>query len=1161
MKQFYPLPRFLVCTFFIFCINLTGFPQTTRIQSSVLPVPGLVTQGNKPPSAFPLLTEGSIAYGDNIQNSDFYMFDIDDASNWASVSATSFVSYSGDFARNDNNHMWILDGGNNYLKKSDISDGSVVDSVNTPCPLTDGVWTVISFHKATGLLYGIAASLNVADSRLYQIDIVDGTSIELMALGQLTIVSGTFDMSGALYAFDLDNDSIYDIDVYNQTMETLGYAGFDGNFSQGMGCNSETNEVYLAAFKASIAAELRLLDKNTGNTTFVSVLPGETTAFGFPVTASIPVFSVKNVYTGYGSATETGDTVWVYGNYTDTAVNILVESFSDWQTDQIMPPQSMLLIENGVPPMEAQNGGFIYVKGVLDYETIPDPTYPEDSLMAHLEMLEAFVLFEVYQDDAPGNKSGKIKSKGQGSAKDAECDTCKFAVLISGGWDNLNNKSKYWENLAALYQFKVDSHGYCKDNVFVHYYKGIRKDARIPQDRVFRADSAKIDASFIEISKRVAACTGAGQKATFQKMVTNHGESNGDIDLLKDEPELEPAHLRDLQKMIIDSCCSLVYDEFLQCYGGYCVDTMLTLDPMNKAKIYANSNADHQTGLSPNNRVHPYLQAKIDALDDGMDYEDAVVRAKLAYDDFLKLRVSQFHNWAQYLRTHPHVDNAANKLTKAIADSTTYASRICTSRNVAITPMKTYCQLEKFVVPPGGQLVLKFKGKNQHCGNVTVYKNGTDPENKYKVFNWNNPGSARYQAGNDQRVVNGDANDTTVFWVHNDDGEFVIRSSVNGNQDLNESISNPVEYPGTSFGGNNASYSEFTISSSSAIWIDDIDQIPFDLDNLPAYLGFGYTNSVGGSFTIDPNDVYATQMILHFDVAEVLTPGLLEVNSSGSFGFSQISINQPGEYEVILGDMTLEAPYAFIELSTSDGLFSIDCWGVHSVYQPVLFDVKMFLQGSYQDGEMQTGLNPDFLPLSQPFNTAPWNYPGNESVNSIPNSDVVDWVMIELRQAATPSLANPETVIGRRAAFLLNDGSIVDMDGNRNDAVPFAIPPIGPTSNLFLVVWHRNHLPVMAANPSFYMGDVITYDFTNGPGQAYGSNAMYDLGDGVFGMIGGDSNGDGIVNNLDKVNDWNQQTGDSGYLDSDLNLDGQSNNADKNEVWLQNLNLQTQVPQ
>jgi hypothetical protein len=115
--------------------------------------------------------------------------------------------------------------------------------------------------------------------------------------------------------------------------------------------------------------------------------------------------------------------------------------------------------------------------------------------------------------------------------------------------------------------------------------------------------------------------------------------------------------------------------------------------------------------------------------------------------------------------------------------------------------------------------------------------------------------------------------------------------------------------------------------------------------------------------------------------------------------------------------------------------------------------------------------------------------------------------------------------------------------------------------SLFVVVYHRNHLAIMSANPVTGSSCVYSYDFTTGNGQAYGIDSQKDLGGGVYGMIGGDANADNTVDDSDKTVSWKSETGLSGYLSSDLNLDGQSNNRDKNEVWILNIGKNGQVPE
>lgn len=120
----------------------------------------------------------------------------------------------------------------------------------------------------------------------------------------------------------------------------------------------------------------------------------------------------------------------------------------------------------------------------------------------------------------------------------------------------------------------------------------------------------------------------------------------------------------------------------------------------------------------------------------------------------------------------------------------------------------------------------------------------------------------------------------------------------------------------------------------------------------------------------------------------------------------------------------------------------------------IVLNLKVYLEGPFIGTDMATILNTEeILPFAQPYNIAPWNYTGDESVTAIPNIDIVDWVLVELRDAIEAQYATGSTVIARQAAFLLNDGAVVDIDGYSNLQFKETIQ-----NGLFTVIWHRNHL-------------------------------------------------------------------------------------------------------
>lgn len=195
----------------------------------------------------------------------------------------------------------------------------------------------------------------------------------------------------------------------------------------------------------------------------------------------------------------------------------------------------------------------------------------------------------------------------------------------------------------------------------------------------------------------------------------------------------------------------------------------------------------------------------------------------------------------------------------------------------------------------------------------------------------------------------------------------------------------------------------------------------------------------------------------------------------------------------------------------------------------LLADLKVFLEGPYSGGStMITDLNTyGSLPLSQPYNVAPWNYPGAESVASMP-VNVVDWVLLQIRSSDLP-----EDSVTSRAAFLRNDGMIVDLNGV--SPVTFNLPD----NDYHVVVFHRNHLAAMNASlmPLNKASDEAPYDFTTDIDQFYGSIGAHELETDVWGMAAADGNSDGGVYLEDYIL-YQINQGAEGYEVADYNLDG-----------------------
>lgn len=144
--------------------------------------------------------------------------------------------------------------------------------------------------------------------------------------------------------------------------------------------------------------------------------------------------------------------------------------------------------------------------------------------------------------------------------------------------------------------------------------------------------------------------------------------------------------------------------------------------------------------------------------------------------------------------------------------------------------------------------------------------------------------------------------------------------------------------------------------------------------------------------------------------------------------------------------LALMIPFALYAQSGDEAVpSSQDCAkGINTTCEPLdtigagmTLKLTVYLEGAFTGNEMSTELNQQGkIPLAHPFGGPPWNWPGLEAVNSIPNEDIVDWVLVDLRDATEPGLANMASTCGRKAGFLLKNGKVVDLDGTSPIFVP-----------------------------------------------------------------------------------------------------------------------------
>jgi hypothetical protein len=211
--------------------------------------------------------------------------------------------------------------------------------------------------------------------------------------------------------------------------------------------------------------------------------------------------------------------------------------------------------------------------------------------------------------------------------------------------------------------------------------------------------------------------------------------------------------------------------------------------------------------------------------------------------------------------------------------------------------------------------------------------------------------------------------------------------------------------------------------------------------------------------------------------------------------------------------------------------------------------LKVMLQGPYVawTGMMSAALDDGaLLPLTEPYTALGYVHVGGgggettiqdvldvEGVN-----EVVDWVIVELRDKNAPSI-----VLASRSALLRRNGTVVDADGTSD--VTFTDRP---ADQYYVAVRHRNHLGIMTATAQPLAPDAVLMDLSDGSVPLLGGNAATKGINGTRCMWSGDVNMDNVVRYTGAQNDRdpilftvggvNATATVSGYAAEDVNLDG-----------------------
>jgi len=225
----------------------------------------------------------------------------------------------------------------------------------------------------------------------------------------------------------------------------------------------------------------------------------------------------------------------------------------------------------------------------------------------------------------------------------------------------------------------------------------------------------------------------------------------------------------------------------------------------------------------------------------------------------------------------------------------------------------------------------------------------------------------------------------------------------------------------------------------------------------------------------------------------------------------------------------------------------------------LLVSARTFLDGSFSTGLMSDALrSASLIPTMEPYTALGYSHVsgGGEQVSSAVlavtgSNAIVDWVVVELRDASTPS-----NTLATRSALVQRDGDVVDLDG---------ISPVSfnlPAGSFRVAIRHRNHLGVMTAAPVALSASSTIIDFTNSATAIYGTDARKN-NNGTMTLWPGDVTFDGQVKYVGNGNDrdpiltavggstpTNTVTG--VYAGTDVNMDGAikyiGNNNDRDVI-------------
>ena len=186
---------------------------------------------------------------------------------------------AGSFGKDDQSHYYFVSHSGSNLWKIDTT---LITAENLGSLNTEGSQTFagLAVDPTDGTLYGVTTDCNA--SNLVTIDPGTMSVTTVGSTGIECAIAIAIDADGVIYTYGIKSDNMYTLNKATGTSTELGSIGFDSNYGQGMGYDSYSGQIYMAAYNNSAqAAELRVVDTQTGGTTLIGGLGSGGNQLGF----------------------------------------------------------------------------------------------------------------------------------------------------------------------------------------------------------------------------------------------------------------------------------------------------------------------------------------------------------------------------------------------------------------------------------------------------------------------------------------------------------------------------------------------------------------------------------------------------------------------------------------------------------------------------------------------------------------------------------------------------------------------------------------------------------------------------------------------------------------------------------------------------------------